>query len=214
MNQVTLLQITEIAIKYVNAEKFGHTDAKSAQEELRGAGASGPAVTLALSLIMSFRSRDQTKQAEFDGILRGLRLGAALSDRATAPQITVNNCQEAHNMRDKYENSGQAGAIGPHSRAHDIQFLQQTWDQMGAGADPAILSDELGRLLVAMKADAVEPEQFEALTAVSRAKVAAEGGDGPGALAMLKSAGKWAAEVANKIGTALATEAIKKSLNL
>jgi hypothetical protein len=214
MKQEVLLAINDIALKYVDLPNLGHKDVVEAKSNIKQVGASGPMCDLALSLIMSFRSRERTKTAEFDGILKGLHLGAELEERRSAPQVNVQNFQESHHMRDKFENSGQAGAMGPQAHAHDMQFVQQIWNQMGVRADPALLADELGKILEAMKPDAAEPEHFDAMGAVSRAKRAADSGDGPGALANLKTAGKWALDVATKIGTAVATEAMKKSMGL
>jgi len=212
MDQEMLLAMNDIAVQYLDLPNFGHKDVKAAKAAFREIGASGPMCETAISFIMSFRSREQTKSAEFDGILRGLRMGAELDERRPPPQVNVHNLQEAYHMRDKFENSGQVGAMGPEAHAHDMQFAQQTWNQMGDRATAALLADELGKLLEAMKSDACETVHFDAMSAVSRAKSAADAGDGPGALALLKSTGKWALDVASKIGIAVAAEAIKKSM--
>jgi hypothetical protein len=63
-----------------------------------------------------------------------------------------------------------------------------------------------------MRKEASDPEHDEALGAVASAEKAAKQGDGPKALEYLKAAGKWAMDVATKIGTALAVEAMKQSM--
>jgi hypothetical protein len=109
--------------------------------------------------------------------------------------------------RDTY-NTGQAGAVGPGARTHDNTF-QQVQDDI----DLRGLAEELRRLREAMKSEATGTrEQDKAVGAVADAEEAAAGGDGPAALRHLKSAGKWALGIAEKIGVAAATEALKRAM--
>jgi hypothetical protein len=55
------------------------------------------------------------------------------------------------------------------------------------------------------------PKQH-AINAVAAAEEAAAQGDGPTVLRHLKAAGKWALGVAEKIGAAVAAEAIKRTM--
>lgn len=109
--------------------------------------------------------------------------------------------------------AGQIAAVGREAHVHDNTF-QQIWNQ--AGIDLPKLTEELGRLLSVMTREATEgtrtPEQDEAIGAVTAAAKAAAQGDGPTVLRHLKAAGKWALEVAEKIGVAVAAEAIKKTM--
>lgn len=57
-----------------------------------------------------------------------------------------------------------------------------------------------------------EGEHDETLGAVAAAEKAATAGDGPAVLRHLAGAGKWALGVAEKIGTAVAVEAIKRAM--
>jgi hypothetical protein len=52
-------------------------------------------------------------------------------------------------------------------------------------------------------------EQNKAIGAVADAEEAAGKGDGPATLGYLKTAGKWTLRIAEKIGVAVAAEAIK-----
>jgi hypothetical protein len=54
-------------------------------------------------------------------------------------------------------------------------------------------------------------EQDKATGAVADAEQAAAKGDGPAALRYLKGTGTWSLEVAQEIGMALATEALKNA---
>jgi len=114
------------------------------------------------------------------------------------------------NMGDKY-NVGQAGAVGPNAHAHDMTF-NQIWNQLQGSIDLAQLATELSALRQEMKKEAVEAEQDIAVSEVAKAEQAAMSGDGSKTLSHLRSAGRWALDVATKIGTSLAIEAIKKSM--
>lgn len=116
-------------------------------------------------------------------------------------------------MGDQYNISGQAGAVGPNAHAHDMVFAQ-TWNQLESKVDLAKLADELSRLREAMERDAVAPAEKLATGAVAAAEQSAREKDGPKAIEYLKTAGKWALSVAEKIGVDLAKEALKSTLGL
>ena len=113
-------------------------------------------------------------------------------------------------MGDIY-NVGQGGAIGPNAQVHDMTF-NQIWNQIQGSIELLKLAEELSRLRRAMKQEAIEPEQDIAISEVAKAEQAAKSGNGPKVLEHLKSAGKWALDVATKIGTSLTVEVIKKSI--
>ncbi len=118
--------------------------------------------------------------------------------------------EEVNIMRDKYE-AGQAVAMGPGAHAHDFQ---QIWNQVGANIDLPTLASELSKLRDTMRQEATLAEQDISCGAVASAELAAREGRGPDAIKSLAKAGKWALKIAEKIGTVVAAEAIKKSLNL
>jgi len=113
-------------------------------------------------------------------------------------------------MRDSYK-VGQAGAVGPNAHSHDMTF-NQVWTELQATIDIPMLAEELSRLRREMRKAAIEPEQDIATSEIARAEQSAKAGDGSKTVAYLKSAGKWALDVATKIGTSIAAEAIKKSM--
>lgn len=106
---------------------------------------------------------------------------------------------------------GQAGAVGPQSHAHDMTF-QQVWNQAAPGIDLDALARELEQLRAALKVAARSADEDVGVGEVAMAEVAARQKDGPKALAHLKAAGKWALEVAEKIGVGVATAAIKSAI--
>jgi hypothetical protein len=116
-------------------------------------------------------------------------------------------------MGDKYDVSGQAGAVGPHAHAHDMTFTQ-VWNQLAAKLDLAQLANELQRLREALEREATEPAQKLAAGAVAAAEQSARQKDGPKVIEYLKTAGEWALKVSEKIGVALATAALKGALGM
>ena len=114
-------------------------------------------------------------------------------------------------MGDTYNVQG-AGAVGPGATAHNTT-INQAWNQL-PDHDTAKLAEELSALRTELKARATEPEHDLATAEVASAQLAAEKGDGPGALQFLTRAGKWALGVATTIGTPLAAAALKAALGL
>jgi hypothetical protein len=115
-------------------------------------------------------------------------------------------------MGDKYQ-AGQAGAMGPHSTASHMNF-SQLWTSTANTLDINVLAKELSILRDAMKRESSVPEHDEAVGEIAKAERAAKDGNGPKALEKLSAAGKWAFDVATKIGTTVAAAAIKFSLGL
>lgn len=113
-------------------------------------------------------------------------------------------------MRDSYK-VGQAGGVGPDAHAHDMTF-NQVWTELPSSIELPRLAEELSRLREELRKLAIEPEQDIAISEIARAEQLAKAGDGSKIVAHLKSAGKWALDVATKIGTSLAAEVIKKSM--
>lgn len=76
------------------------------------------------------------------------------------------------------------------------------------------LSEELEQLRKILKGKAVEPEHDVAVGEIASAKQAAEKGEKNKLIEHLAKAGKWVYGIAKEIGVSLATEALKKSMNL
>jgi hypothetical protein len=142
-------------------------------------------------------------------ILPRLLEGALPKTEIHVGQITGPTTIEGTTMsRDTYNIPGQAGAVGPGAHAHD-----NTFQQIQGGIDLPKLAQELGRLRDAMKGEATGTrEQDKAIGAVADAEEVAGKGDGPAALRYLKGAGKWTLGVAEKIGVAVAVDAIKRAM--
>lgn len=113
-------------------------------------------------------------------------------------------------MGDEY-NIGQAGAAGPNAHAHDMTF-NQIGGNIEKSMDLSELAAELSTLRKAMRGEATEPEHDIAISEVAKAEQAAKAKDSSKVAQSLRGAGKWALDVATKIGTSLATEAIKESI--
>jgi hypothetical protein len=115
-------------------------------------------------------------------------------------------------MGDEY-NVGQAGAVGPHSHAHDMTF-NQVGGNIERSMDLSALAGELATLREAMSREAKEIGHYIAIGEVAKAEEAANAKDSSRMAQSLKAAGKWTLDVATKIGTSLATEALKESMGM
>jgi hypothetical protein len=114
------------------------------------------------------------------------------------------------NMESKYKiTGGNQGAVGDESVAHD--FTQVSNQTLGS-IDMTALATELSRLRAEARKDAVEPDHDIAVSELAKAEQAAKEGQASAVMQHLKSAGSWALDVATKIGTSVAVEAIKKSM--
>lgn len=78
--------------------------------------------------------------------------------------------------------------------------------------EPQVLADELAKLRTSLRQIATDPDHDIKIGNVASAESAARKGDVEGALSYLKGAGKWALDVATKIGVKIAADAIQGSL--
>jgi hypothetical protein len=106
----------------------------------------------------------------------------------------------------------QVGAVGPGARAHDMTFQQTNIDD--SDIDAATLAAELDQLREELARTASERDQYADLVAVSDAAAEAREGRTAEALKKLTAVGKWALDVATKIGVTVATEALKRATGL
>lgn len=116
-------------------------------------------------------------------------------------------------MGDQYNITGQAGAIGPNSKAENNIF-NQVLQHAVSSLDLPALTGELATLRKSMREQATEVEHDQAVAHIGAAELAAKQQDGAGALEHLKSAGKWALDVATTIGTTVAAQAIQTAAGL
>ena len=116
-------------------------------------------------------------------------------------------------MGDQYNVTGQIGAIGPNAKAENNTF-NQVMQQAASNLDLPALAAELATLRNSMRNQATEIEHDQAVASIGAAESSAKKQDGAGALEHLKSAGKWAFDVATKIGTSVAAKAIQTAIDL
>jgi hypothetical protein len=132
------------------------------------------------------------------------------SQRGTYDVGTRNFFVQELNMESKYKiTGGNVGAAGDNAVAHD--FTQVSNQTLGA-IDMSALATELARLRSEARKDATEPEHDIAVSDIAKAEQAAKEGQTSVVVQHLKSAGTWALDVATKIGTSVAVEAIKRSM--
>jgi hypothetical protein len=84
--------------------------------------------------------------------------------------------------------------------------------QSESNIDLPSLAEELEKLRIAMRKEAVIPEHDIAIGEVAAAQTAANKGNGAKALKHLNQAGQWAFDVSTKIGVGVAIAAIKTAL--
>ncbi len=134
------------------------------------------------------------------------------ADRALKHQAQVVILTQEVYMDSKYKvTGGNIGAIGDGAEAHNvIQVSNQTLGSI----DIATLAGELSRLRAEARKEATEPEHDISVSELAKAEQAAKAGESSKVVEHLRAAGKWALEVATKIGTGVAIEAIKKSTGL
>lgn len=110
---------------------------------------------------------------------------------------------------------GQAQVVmGSNASAGNIAFQGQLAGGSVGTIDLPRLADELATLRAALRQAATLPEHDISLGAVAAAERASREGDANGALAHLKTAGKWCLDIASKIGVSVASDALKTSLGL
>jgi hypothetical protein len=117
-------------------------------------------------------------------------------------------------MGDKYEISGQSGAVGPNAHAHDNTFNQLV-NQINQSIDLSALAKELSELRQAIKdKQDSSPQADIALVKVAEAEIAATEKDTPKVIEHLKSAGKWAMDFAKELGKDVVVAAIKQAMGM
>ncbi|MBB2496994.1 hypothetical protein [Aquipseudomonas ullengensis] len=116
-------------------------------------------------------------------------------------------------MGDKYNVTGQVGAVGPNSRA-ERNIFNQVLQQAASTIDLPALALELAMLRNSMREQATEIEHDQAVVSIGAAESAAKQQNGVDALEHLKSAGKWAFDVATTIGATIAAAAIQTAIGL
>jgi hypothetical protein len=117
-------------------------------------------------------------------------------------------------MSDEYKigDHAQIGAVGKGAHVDKISF---SMSEVGSpDSSVAALLDELAKLRLEMRRQAVTTDEDKSVVAIGNAISAAEEGDTTRALGHLKSAGKWALTIATSIGAAVAAAAIKAALGL
>lgn len=100
-------------------------------------------------------------------------------------------------------------AVGSHGFSQASIINQQSLD-----VDLAQLSMELPQLRQTLMTEATEPEHYAAIGEVRAAEIGAAEGDQSKVRQALSKAGTWVLGTATSIGTAVAADAIKKSMGL
>lgn len=144
----------------------------------------------------------KTKESEISNAKKELEAIEALQERDSAfdTQIIVNGGNVAQ------INTGINSGNVTQNNNERIDF----WSSV----DYSSLEKEFSTLQSAMKKLAKTDEQDIAVGEIAKAKKATQGKNREKIIQALKSAGKWAFDIATKIGLTLATEALKIALGL
>jgi hypothetical protein len=122
---------------------------------------------------------------------------------------------EGKTMADKYVISGgQQGAVGDNAVAHDFTMNSNSAID---DVDLAALTQQLSLIRQEAMAEAMKtgaPGDAIAAGKIAEAEAAASEGDKAKAMASLKACGKWALELATKVGASLLENLLKKELGL
>ena len=113
-------------------------------------------------------------------------------------------------MGNKTEIGTNYGIAGP-VQATTINF-QQTWNELAKSVDVTNLVPELSQVVEVARQRASTPEQFDELSAVSKAIVEGKKGNNPGLIDHLTKAGMWILGIAKEIGVNVAEEALKRAM--
>lgn len=152
-------------------------------------------------------------RASIDGFLPE-HLKQRITSNAGVNVILQQNVQGGVHVTSGDEfNVKQAGAVGPNAQA--VNF-SQLWNEFATSEDVAeALAEQLSKLRAEMKREGSSvssPEADAEMGAIAKAEVAAKKGDGSRVMQALKEAGLWALKTAERLGLALAEEALKKAL--
>jgi hypothetical protein len=132
---------------------------------------------------------------------------------ASSSTLAFGGLGEGVVMGDSYR-TGQAGAVGPNSTAHDMTFVGM-WNRLEPLISLSSLAIELQQLRTAMRKMAEgDLEQDLAVAWVGKAEKSAKEADGASVIRYLHAAGQWALEIAKSIGVEVAVAAIKASLEV
>lgn len=148
-----------------------------------------------------------TQSATLIQAIRALDIRRQILTRVTT---YIENCTIT--MDTYHISGGQQLSVGPHANVSGNTVTQI--NQTLAPAELAQLVTELEQLRIALLTRAKTAEETLAAGKVAEAQIAAKASDSNKVLAALKSAGKFALDVAREIGVSVATEVIKRSFQL
>jgi hypothetical protein len=110
-------------------------------------------------------------------------------------------------MGDKYVNNGQAGAVGANAKSDGNSFFQ-TQSSFKNKPNLEAVIEELGKLRDEMRKLSTDIEHDSSIVAVGQAIIAGDKKDLSSVLVHLKSAGKWALSISEKLGLKIAEKLI------
>jgi hypothetical protein len=129
----------------------------------------------------------------------------------TEKSVAEVSCMTNENTS-KFNLSGNSGQIGSVGDNNQVSFANNTPLRQFESIDLLTLANDLARLIEAMKKECKETEHYAAIAEVDKAQKAAKSKDVSKVKEYLKLSGKWALDIASKIGADIAVEALKRSV--
>lgn len=123
------------------------------------------------------------------------------------------NIDDSHAVGKMSQQSDAAGAAQA-IRKSSAQEMEQIVQTKLAGVDLPTLAEQLAVLRAAMRDEPDGPDRDIAIGSIAQAEKAAELGQPSKVAEYLKTAGRWALEVAEKIGVGVAVVAIRAVIGI
>jgi hypothetical protein len=156
--------------------------------------------------------RDREEERQIFTVVSGVLSGVAAHNLRFVFSESKN--RRVTIMGDQF-NVEQAMAVGPEAkaRAKNVYFTQLR-DSSGKEIDLEQLAQELGKLRAALKEEPDTPERDSAIGAIADAETASKKGDRSKVAEFLSRAGKFALDVAEKVGVQVAVAAMKSAMGV
>jgi len=178
----------------------------------RGAGRVSRRPRLTLSDLIDFVERSSEDDIYDPGLKRNTIV--IINIRVEGDIVSCKKTGNENNYKANVSRSSEVSI----AQGMGVRSSVKARDRITAGSAAAIdlktLVSELDQLRVAMRAEARELENDEAIASVVQAQKAAETGNEASVMDRLKSAGKWGLGIAEKLALTAASEAIKKAMTL
>jgi hypothetical protein len=137
-------------------------------------------------------------------------IGEVLRELGTSERSQRIFVEKVENIGDTYNVSGQAGAVGPESKAENFTMVQSR-QELVSDTEMESFAMQLEVVRLAMRKQLLvgsTVEQDGEIGQIAKAQIAANGGDKSGAISHLKMAGQWTMTIAKDAGAEIVARVI------